>query len=251
MLWRTTRDPYKILISEVMLQQTQVARVIPKYELFLEKFPTPASLASASVYDVLSAWQGLGYNRRGLALKRAMEIVVRECNGKIPDTIKELVALPGIGPYTAAAVLAFAFNTPAACIETNIRTVYTHHFFHDRAGVHDAEIIGLIEKTMDTKRPREWFWALMDYGAYLKASGVKLNDKKIGYKTQSTFKGSDREIRGAIIRVFTEKTNAMHTVASLAKTTGHERERIATQLERLKKEGLVQQEKQRWGLVVG
>ncbi len=247
--WRKTRDPYKILVSEVMLQQTQVARVIPKYELFLQKFPTPRTLANASVHDVLSVWQGLGYNRRGVALKRAMESITREHDGKIPNDAKLLVGLPGIGPYTAAAVLAFAFNRPAVCIETNIRTVYLHHFFNDRADVRDAEIAELIEKTMDKEKPRQWFWALMDYGAYLKTSGVRLNEKRIGYKKQSKFKGSDREIRGAIVRALTQQVRATMTLTALAKATGHERSRIALQLERLQKDGLVERDKQRWGLV--
>ncbi len=248
--WRKTDDPYKILVSEVMLQQTQVSRVIPKYHAFLKKFPTLQKLASASLHDVLYEWQGLGYNRRARALKHAAEIIVQKYNGRIPESLPELISLPGIGLYTAGAVCVFGFEKPVSMLETNIRTVYLHHFFHDRASVHDREILPYIDATMDKEKPREWFWALMDYGAYLKLSGIKLNDKKIGYKKQSKFKGSDREIRGAIVRALTQQAGATMGLSALAQATGHERDRIAIQLERLQKDGLVERNKQRWCLVL-
>lgn len=244
--WRKTKDPYKILVSEVMLQQTQVARVIPKYHAFLKKFPTVQKLADASLRDVLYEWQGLGYNRRAKALKRAAEIAVQKYDGRIPVNLSELISLPGIGSYTAGAVLAFAFNKPVPCIETNIRTAYLHHFFSHQTVVSDKELAKVVAQTLDTKKPREWFWALMDYGAHLKASGIRLNAKKAGYKQQSKFKGSDREIRGAIIRAFTQQKDVGYTPASLAKNTQHEQTRIAQQLEQLKKEGLVEKKGRVW-----
>lgn len=256
--WRKTTDPYKILVSEIMLQQTQVARVIPKYKTFLKKFPTIQKLARASLHDVLSEWQGLGYNRRAKALKHAAEVVVEKYAGHIPETIHELVSLPGIGTYTASAVYVFAYNKPASCIETNIRTAYLHHFFSHQDNVHDKDIIGRIEATLDTEKPREWFWALMDYGAYLKKSGVKLNQKKVGYTKQSKFDGSDRQIRGAIIRMLTKKKinknkeeNATYTLETFQKEIGHEKVRVALQLIRLEKEGLVKKymnAKNKWTL---
>lgn len=245
--WRKTHDPYKILVSEVMLQQTQVARVIPKYRAFLKKFPTAQKLAGAPLRDVLYEWQGLGYNRRAKALKRAAEIVVQKHGGRIPENLSELISLPGIGLYTAGAVSVFGFEKPVAMLETNIRTVYLHHFFSRQDNVRDSEIIARIEEMIDKKKPREWFWALMDYGAYLKQTGIKLNTKHAGYKKQTPFKNSDRQIRGAIVRTLTQNKHA--TLASLTKITGHERMRIAAQLERLQKEELIEKNRQHWNLV--
>ncbi len=230
-----------------MLQQTQVARVIPKYHAFLKKFPTVQKLADASLRDVLYEWQGLGYNRRAKALKRAAEIVVQKYSGRIPERLPELTSLPGIGLYTAGAVSVFGFGKPVAMLETNIRTVYLHHFFSHQDSVRDSEIVALIEEMIDKKKPREWFWALMDYGAYLKQTGIKLNTKHAGYKKQTPFKNSDRQIRGAIVRTLTQNKHA--TLASLTKITGHERMRIAAQLERLQKEELIEKNRQHLNLV--
>ena len=127
--WRKTTDPYRILVSEVMLQQTQVERVIPYYTRFLKKFPTVRALAKAPLSQVLIAWQGLGYNRRAKMLHEAAKEVVRGHGGLFPRTALELEKLPGVGPYTAHAVAAFAYNEDGICIETNIRTAVTHHFF--------------------------------------------------------------------------------------------------------------------------
>ncbi len=202
--WRNTADPYKIVVSEIMLQQTQVPRVIQKYASFLKAFPTVTKLAEASLGDVLKEWSGLGYNRRAKFLYQMAQVVTGEHKVKFPTTIEGLRNLPGIGLYTAGAVYAFAYNKPHAIIETNIRTVYIHHFFKDQEHVSDKELITIIEKTLDTKNPREWYWALMDYGSYLKASGIKNNSKSKHYAKQSKFVGSKRSVRGHILRVLTK-----------------------------------------------
>lgn len=198
--WRRTKNPYHILVSEVMLQQTQVARVILKYREFVKTFPTFGALAGAPKPEVLRAWQGLGYNRRALYLKRACEIVVEKHAGKLPKNRAELEALPGVGAATAGAVLAFAYGLPTAFIETNIRRVYLHFFFPGREHVYDREVLELVEKTMDKKRIREWYWALMDYGVML-AQGENANKRSAHYARQSRFHGSLREARGRAIRL--------------------------------------------------
>ncbi len=130
--WRRTRNPYRILVSEIMLQQTQVERVIEKYAVFIKTFPDFPSLAEAPLHTLLTVWQGLGYNRRALALRACAQKVVAEHQGKLPKEPEKLLALPGIGKYTAGAVAAFAFNEPIVFMDTNIRRVYIHEFFHDR-----------------------------------------------------------------------------------------------------------------------
>jgi A/G-specific adenine glycosylase len=195
-----TFDPYKVMVSEIMLQQTQVGRVIPKYQAFLEKFPTIATLSQAELGEVLRAWQGLGYNRRAKFLRQAAQKVTNEYDGVMPNTETELIKLPGIGKNTAGAILAYAFNKPAIFIETNIRTVYIHHFFADTSGVDDKEILDIVAKTIDTQQPRIFYWALMDYGTYLKQTQGNLNKLSKTYTKQSKFHGSKRQIRGAVVR---------------------------------------------------
>ena len=165
--WRRTRNPYRVLVSEIMLQQTQVDRVIEKYGLFLSSFPDFQTLAAASVKDVLRLWQGLGYNRRALGLKALAERVVTQHRGRLPSDPDKLIALPGIGKYTAGAVGAFAFNKPVVFMDTNIRRVFIHTFFKDQDLIEDAHILPLVEQTLDASDPRSWYNALMDYGAML------------------------------------------------------------------------------------
>lgn len=197
--WRHTSDAYRILVSEVMLQQTQTARVAPKYEAFIERFPDVATLAAAPADAVLTAWQGLGYNRRALALQAAARAVVAEHGGAMPSAYDALLALPGVGPYTAAAVRAFAFNQPDAFIETNIRTVFIHEFFADAERVRDSELLPLVARTIDTTNPRRWYQALMDYGAMLKESGNAAR-RSAHHHRQSRFEGSRRQARGIILK---------------------------------------------------
>ncbi len=196
--WRHTRDPYKILVSEIMLQQTQVDRVIPKYAAWLARWPTAASLAAAGRADVLTTWRGLGYNRRALALKRAAETIAAA--GKFPRKQEKILELPGVGPYTASAIAAFAFNEPVVMLETNIRTVFIHHFFADRKNVRDEELLPLIEKMLPRGKSREWYWALMDYGSHLKKEVGNLGRKSAHYAKQSRFAGSNRQLRGAVLK---------------------------------------------------
>jgi A/G-specific adenine glycosylase len=194
--WRKTRDVYHILVSEVMLQQTQVDRVIPFYTKFLTQFPTARKLAAAPLSHVLKAWQGLGYNRRAKMLRAASSILAREK----ARTVTDLEALPGVGPYTAKAVAAFAWNQDGVVIETNIRTAVIHHFFKTIEPVTDSEIAQVLEKTLPKGKAREWYSALMDYGASLKRSGISYNARGVRYVKQSKFTGSAREARGAILR---------------------------------------------------
>ncbi|PIY69461.1 endonuclease III [Candidatus Roizmanbacteria bacterium CG_4_10_14_0_8_um_filter_39_9] len=201
MPWRETQDPYSILVSEVMLQQTQVARVLIKYPLFIHQFPHWERLASASTKDALSAWVGMGYNRRALYLKRTAETVVKKFNGVLPEDLETLDTLPGIGAATAASITAFAFNKPVVFIETNIRRVFLHHFFKDETNIDDKDILPLVEDTLDRKNSREWYFALMDYGAHLAKTIENPNKRSKHYSTQSSFTGSDRQVRGKILRL--------------------------------------------------
>lgn len=190
-------DPYKVLVSELMLQQTQVSRVIPKYVAFLQRFPTVHALARADLGDVLRAWQGLGYNRRAKFLWQAAQAVVQLSD--FPKTYDELVCLPGVGPNTAGAILAYTYNLPTIFVETNIRTVYIHHFARDAQNVSDSFIRDCLQRTIDVDRPREFYWALMDYGSWLKTS-VRNNAKSAHYVKQSPFDGSRRQVRGKVLR---------------------------------------------------
>lgn len=241
LLWRRTKNPYKILISEIMCQQTQVERVFPKYTLFLEQFPTVDDLASAKLRDVIIVWQGLGYNRRAKMLHECAQELVRTYDGTFPKSYESLKALPGIGPYTAGAILAFAFNTPVPVIETNIRTVYLHHFYKGKTKVTDTELFCHIEATLSRDNPREWYWALMDYGTYLKKKFGNPNNRSKHYTKQSTFKGSDRHIRGAIVKILAQEKRKitrtyLHTELTLFKPV-----RIDAQLKKLVKEKLLTQ----------
>lgn len=198
--WRKTTKPYHILVSEMMLQQTQVDRVIPFYRVFLRKFPTFRALSRAPVSEVLKAWQGLGYNRRALMLQRCAQEVTRNYRGHLPKTHEALCELPGIGPYTAGAVLAFAFNKSHPIIETNIRRIYLHHYFPEQSGVRDDQLMPIVERTLDRRNPRRWYSALMDYGTFLAAFVTNPNQRSRHYAKQSKFEGSLRQLRGVILR---------------------------------------------------
>ncbi|HVV25618.1 MAG TPA: hypothetical protein VHC21_01110 [Candidatus Saccharimonadales bacterium] len=193
-------DPYRIMVSELMLQQTQVARVIVKYQEFLERFPAVEALAAAPLGDVLRVWNGLGYNRRAKFLWQAAGQLARDYGGRFPAKEAELVKLPGIGRATAGAILAYAFDRPVVFVETNIRTVFIHHFFNDRTAISDKEITELIKKTLPEEQSREWYWALMDYGTHLKKTVGNLNRHSQSYAKQSKFEGSLRQVRGQVLR---------------------------------------------------
>lgn len=219
--WRNTRDPYGIWLSEVMLQQTQVARVLTRWTEWLERFPAVEALAAASTSDVLAAWQGMGYNRRALALKAAAETVVREHGGVFPRDAQALQALPGIGPATAQGIRAFAFDLPGVYLETNVRTVMLHQLFPDVPDVPDCELVPLVEATCPrgagegdaaasgpyaepqdaSDTPRSWYYAMLDYGAYLKKTIPNPSRRSKSYTRQSRFEGSRRQKRAHIVRM--------------------------------------------------
>ena len=204
--WRKTGDPYCILVSEIMLQQTQVQRVMEKYEKFIKQFPDFPSLARAPLQKILSEWQGLGYNRRAMALKQIAQKVVNEFNGTLPSSGETLTTFPGIGKATAGAVTAFAYQQPAVFIETNIRRVYIHLFFKDRDDIRDTEILPIVQKTLDTSNPREWYYALMDYGVMIKEKYENPNRRSAHYNKQTPFEGSNRQIRGMILRLLIQES---------------------------------------------
>jgi A/G-specific adenine glycosylase len=238
--WRNTEDPYKILLSEVMLQQTQVARVIEKYEYFLRTFPDIYALARAPLRVVLKVWQGLGYNRRAVALQQAAQQVVNHFDQKIPSNVDLLVSLPGIGKATACAICTFAFNQPTVFIETNIRTAFIHHFFNHIPKVRDTHILPLVAQTLDRHNPRVWYYALMDYGAALKKMYGNLNTKSAHYQRQGQFKGSNRQIRGAILKILVKSERiSEHRLLS---DVPFSPKIVLQNLEKLQREGIIGKE---------
>jgi A/G-specific adenine glycosylase len=233
--WRRTRDPYKILVSELMLQQTQVERVLTKYELFLKEFPSFSALAKVRLKDVLAAWQGLGYNKRAIALKKIAEHVDNKLAGSLPSDYVALVELPGIGPATACAVLTFAFDILTVFIETNIRSVFLHVFFAGERDVKDAKIYPLVECTLDRSNPRAWYYALMDYGAMLKKRFGNPNRSSTHRKQQAPFEGSNRQLRGEIISLILADPAITETDLALRLEADHEK--ISYNLQKLEIEG--------------
>lgn len=205
MPWRDNPEPYCVLVSELMLQQTQVNRVVPKFQAFMKCFPTIEALASAPLSKVLRVWSGLGYNRRAKYLHQTAQVIVEQHHSQLPASLDQLIVLPGIGKNTAGALLAYAYNRPVVFIETNIRTVYFHHFFSDQTNIDDKELLKLIEQTLDREHPREWYWALMDYGTFLKKTLGNNIDHSRHYTKQSKFEGSRRQLRGKILRLLLER----------------------------------------------
>jgi len=201
--WRDTPNSYYVFISEVMLQQTQTHRVVPKFEQFIQAFPSMQALALAPLPAVLAAWQGLGYNRRAKFLQQAAQRIMQEHGGVVPESPAELVCLPGIGPATAASIAAFAFNTPTVFIETNIRAVFLHHCFPGQTGISDAELLPLVARGLEGQDPRQWYYALMDYGVMLKKMLPNPSRQSKHHAKQSKFEGSRRQVRGALIRQLT------------------------------------------------
>ncbi len=247
MPWRDTHDPFAIVVSEIMLQQTQVDRVREKYAAFIAQFRDFRSLAEAPLAEVLSLWQGLGYNRRAIALKGIAAIVSDDFGGRLPDSVETLMKLPGIGHATASSIAAFAFNMPTVFIETNIRRVFIHHFFHGRTDVHDDEILPLVQKALDRKSPREWYYALMDYGASLKKSVPNPNRRSRHYTRQTKFEGSTRQKRGAILRFVL--VHAACTERAIATHLSLPPEDVRPILSRMVAEGLLTVIKKRYSVV--
>ncbi len=197
--WRRTRDPWLVLTSEVMLQQTRTETVAAKWDSWVSVFPSPEALASSHLAEVLVRWKGLGYNRRALALRNAAARILSEFGGRVPQAEADLRSLPGVGAYTARAVRAFAFGLPGVVIETNIRTVFLFYFFPDREKVPDRELEPLVEATLLREDPRTWYYALMDYGAALKKREPNPGRSSASYSRQSRFEGSHRQVRAAIL----------------------------------------------------
>ena len=243
MWWRSDTQPYYIVVSEIMLQQTQVDRVMDVFPLFIKKFPSLRSLARASRTEVLSAWQGLGYNRRAVYVHQIAKEIVRRYRGILPSSIEELEKLPGIGPNTAASIYVFAYNMPAVFIETNIRTVFLFHFFKNKKNVLDKDIVTLIEETLSPKDVREWYWALMDYGSYLKKIYGNQNRRSKHYVKQAKFEGSNRQLRGMIIKfLLKHKASGIKDIAEHIQKSVKETERVCS---RLVGEGIVSYNRER------
>jgi A/G-specific adenine glycosylase len=233
--WRKKITPYRIWVSEIMLQQTQVDRVILFFNNWMKLFPSITKLANVPQAEILRAWKGLGYNSRALRMQETAK------QGGLPKTYDEFLKLPGIGPYTAGAICAFAYNQPVVMIETNIRRVFIHEFFKDKENIHDRDILKLIEKHLDKENPREWYWALMDYGAYLGKTVPNPNKRSRHYTVQKKFKGSDREIRGVILRVLLERKRVtLQKLFEQLKKLSDDQERVEGVLEKLEKEGFLE-----------
>lgn len=235
--WRDTNNPYHILVSEIMLQQTQVSRVIEKYTSFIDIFPDIATLARAERNDVLKAWLGLGYNRRALALHACAHIISEKHDCRVPDSPELLMTLPGIGKATAASIAVYAYNIPAVFIETNIRTVFIHFFFSKESAVHDNAIFPLVGHTIDHDNPSRWFNALMDYGVMLKKREGNPSRKSVQYRPQSAFSGSRRQLRGKIIRALIAAP--LQSEEKLIADTGSGHVELSSVLDELQREGFI------------
>ena len=235
--WRKTVDPYRILVSEVMLQQTQVSRVLKFYAPFIRAFPNVRVLARAPLKEVLRLWQGLGYNRRALYLKRIAAAVVERHHGRLPRAIEDLERLPGIGRATASAILAFAWNKPVAFLETNIRSVLLHCFFHEKKKVADEKLLPFLRRALDCRSSREWYWALMDYGSHLKTCHQNPGRASAAYRRQVPFRGSLRELRGKIVRVLLK--GGAPSLGALAAAAGAPAARVREAIAALRREGIV------------
>lgn len=230
-------DPYHIVVSEIMLQQTQVSRVIPKYIAFLEAFPTWEALAAVDFKQVLQMWSGLGYTRRA---KYLHDISKQLVDAPFPDTVDELVAFKGIGKNTAAAILTYTHNCPYIFIETNIRTVFMYHFFANQESVDDAEVLGQVIKIvgmLNDDEYRDFYWAIMDYGTHLKASGVRNNAQSKHYSRQSKFAGSKRQLRGSVMKYLANHTQDKVSVEIVSKKL--QDPRLDSVLKELDTEGLL------------
>ncbi len=260
--WRNIDNPYYILVSEIMLQQTQVVRVFKKYPEFISVFPTIQSLADASLSRILKTWQGMGYNRRALYLKKTAEIITKKYNGIIPGDIQILQSFPGIGYNTACSIASFAFHKPTVFIETNIRRVFIYFYalftpprcsfctagsseVLERLKIDDKEILPLVEKTLDRKNPREWYYALMDYGSFLAKHIENPNRKSKQYTVQSKFQGSNRQIRGKILKLLLEKP---HRQDQIAEHFLYDLERVYSIIKNLKEEGFIKEEQGKYGI---
>ncbi|MDR0708246.1 MAG: A/G-specific adenine glycosylase [Treponema sp.] len=247
--WRENTAPWGVLVSEFMLQQTQTERVIPYFERWMPRWPTPEALHNASLEEALSAWVGLGYNRRCRFLKRCAAVITEEYGGRVPETPETLRSLPGVGAYTAGAIACFAYNHPSVFIETNIRAAAIHFFYDTPASsdpaeiplvISDREIAPMLESVLDgesMRNPRLWYWALMDYGANLKKLHVNPNRRSAHYTKQSKFEGSLRQIRGSVVRTLARE--GASTIESLLRETAARKQKLYRALDGLQKDAMV------------
>lgn len=231
--WRKTTDPYRITVAELMLQQTQVERVLPKYIAWIKRWPNWKSLAKADNRELLAQWSGLGYNRRALYLGKMARVIVQEYGGEMQRDLVSLEKLPGIGRYTARAILIFAFNEPIATIDTNIRRVLLHEFnLPDATPL--AKITELAEALLPKRRSRDWHNALMDYSRLVLPR--RLPSIRSG-SSQSRFEGSRRQIRGEIIRQLVSRKSV--TIKSVALRLKRTEEDVLKAAKSLEKEGVI------------
>lgn len=238
--WRETSEPYPILVSEVMLQQTQTSRVVPKYETFLSEWPSFSSLAEASTEALLSVWKGLGYNRRALNLRRSARMT-EEWGWTIPNERELIESLPGVGKATSAAIRSFCFGEKSVYLETNIRRVLLTCFYPEEEEVKDKELEALLhELSLINEDMKRWYYALMDYGVLLKALFPNANKRSAHYTKQKKFENSNRQIRGQLIHLLTD-TGSKHLLAIYDLLSHFEDERILNSLEQLQQEGFVQE----------
>ena len=235
--WRETDDPWAIFVSEIMLQQTQTKRVEPKYSEWMQRFPDAASVARADLAAVYQAWRGLGYNSRALRLRESARICAERYSGAPPRDERLLLELPGVGRYTARAVMAFAYRVPSAFLETNIRAALLFHFFRGADKVADHELEQAAEAVLDRPDPRTWYYALMDYGSWLKSKEPNPSRRAAAYSRQSKFQGSVRQARGEVLRALGDEGRV--SLASLAAEAGMEYGRLREAAEGLRRDGLV------------
>lgn len=238
--WRRRVTPYRVLVSEIMLQQTQVDRVTAKYREFLAAFPGFPALAQAPTARLLKTWSGMGYNRRALNLRKLAQAVIADHGGRLPSDPERLRKLPGIGPYTAGAVAAFAFNLPVVFMDTNIRRVFLHEFFPGRRKVRDDELLPLVRRTLPENDARTWYNALMDYGTMLKKEHGNPNRRSAHYTRQAPFENSNRQVRGAVLKALVDGRPL--TAARVVQATGMDAERVKKSLADLEKEGFVRRQ---------
>lgn len=239
--WRKTTDPYHIMVSEFMLQQTQTSRVVPKYLSFLDKFPTLESLANADNRDVLELWSGLGYNRRAIWLKEASQKILSL--GSFPKDPKELKKIKGIGDYTSRAIIIFAYNENIATVDTNIRRIFIVEGFATEE-TKQKELFEVAEQLLPKNNSREYHSALMDYGnVILTSAKTKIKPKTV----QGKFEGSDRQYRGRIIKYLT--SHLIATKEEILKNCSVPEERIDSILSKLVKDRLIKKEKENFTLI--
>jgi len=250
--WRKKTDPYSITVSEVMLQQTQVTRVEEYFKKWMKEFPTIKKLSQSELSDVLKQWQGLGYNRRGKYLHDIAKKIMNDFGGVFPEESEHLRSLPGVGSYTQAAIEAFSYNKRSILVETNIRTAVIYHFFKNKETVTEKEIEHVLEccykkGTKAYKNPREWNWALMDYGSHLKKEVGNLNKKSKTYTKQSRFEGSTRQLRSGILRYILSK--GVVSALEIEKASANRKKEVAGLLIELQKEGMIQETSRGWRVV--